>query len=231
MASTIENINNNIIKKIDIIKNIIDEFYDKKIDPSDISILIDCKKEIIDLLDEYEIGSIEYINRHFNKDKQAYRDYINYITIENIRGKIERIFNVCKRLHKKYKNINISDLIDIYETIIVDIIPVEKNNNICICGSIYELESKTSEYLCKKCGYTEKIYGVVFEDEQFFFQEGQRTKHGKYDPTKHCKIWIDRIQAKETDIIPDNIINYRINNSKKITNNKKKDKKKMLGKC
>jgi hypothetical protein len=41
------------------------------------------------------------------------------------------------------------------------------------------------------------MYGVVFEDEQFFYQEGQRTKHGKYDPAKHCKFWVDRIQARE----------------------------------
>ena len=76
----------------------------------------------------------------------------------------------------------------------------------CDCGAKFQIEAKNSEYLCTSCGNTEKLYGVVFEYEQFFYQEGQRTKHGNYDSTKHCKLWLDRIQAKETKEIPKSVI-------------------------
>lgn len=70
-----------------------------------------------------------------------------------------------------------------------------------------EIDETTSEFVCHNCGHIQKLYGEVFADEQFYYQEGQRNKHGKYDPTKHCKFWIERIQAKENISIPDDVIN------------------------
>jgi hypothetical protein len=63
-----------------------------------------------------------------------------------------------------------------------------------------------SEIVCTHCGITENLYGTVFEDEQFYYQEGQRSKHGSYDPSKHCRFWIERIQARESKDIPDSVI-------------------------
>jgi hypothetical protein len=69
-----------------------------------------------------------------------------------------------------------------------------------------DIDSISSALICKKCGLTKELYGTVFEDEQFYYQEGQRTKHGTYDTAKHCKAWIDRIQAKENTEIPTDIV-------------------------
>jgi len=71
----------------------------------------------------------------------------------------------------------------------------------------YEVDAKNCETYCVACGGCEKLYGVIFEDEHFFYQEGQRTKHCKYEPTKHCKIWTDRLQAKENIDIPERVVN------------------------
>ena len=60
--------------------------------------------------------------------------------------------------------------------------------------------------ICEICGIVKNLYGTVFEDDQFYYQEGQRTKHGNYDPTKHCRIWVERIQARETTDIPIKVI-------------------------
>jgi hypothetical protein len=68
------------------------------------------------------------------------------------------------------------------------------------------IDANTSTLICKKCGLTNELYGTVFEDEQFYYQEGHRTKHGTYDPSKHCRIWVERIQARETTDIPDTVI-------------------------
>jgi hypothetical protein len=47
----------------------------------------------------------------------------------------------------------------------------------------------------------------VTEEAQLFAQEGNRVSHGSYDPVRHCKFWIERIQAKENTNIPQEQIN------------------------
>ncbi len=74
------------------------------------------------------------------------------------------------------------------------------------CEQEMDVAPSTSQSFCKKCGVIEKMYGTVFEDEQFYHQEGQRTKHGNYETNKHCKIWVERIQARESKDIPPKII-------------------------
>jgi hypothetical protein len=48
---------------------------------------------------------------------------------------------------------------------------------------------------------------MVYGDDSFSFYENPRSKHGKYDPTKHFKIWMGRIFAKENQDIPEHVIN------------------------
>jgi hypothetical protein len=138
-----------------------------------------------------------------------YKKYINFINQENIPNQLKKVYNMCKRIQKTYE---INDKVVVlsfaaYNHTLLDIEVNDKITNECACGAAYYIETKTSESVCHKCGSIEKLYGMVFEDEQLFRQEGQRTRHGKYDPTKHCKFWVDRIQAKETTEIPDQIIN------------------------
>lgn len=79
--------------------------------------------------------------------------------------------------------------------------------DICSCGNKMIIQSNTSELLCTKCGFIHTLIGSVFENNQFYQQEGNRYMHGTYDPNRHCKFWIDRIQAKENTIIDDISIN------------------------
>lgn len=79
--------------------------------------------------------------------------------------------------------------------------------DICSCGNKMIIQSNTSELLCTNCGSIHTLIGSVFENSQFYQQEGNRYMHGTYDPNRHCKFWIDRIQAKENTIIDDISIN------------------------
>lgn len=74
--------------------------------------------------------------------------------------------------------------------------------DVCDCGNKMVVQSSTSELLCFKCGHTINLIGSVTEEAQLFAQEGNRVSHGSYDPARHCKFWIERIQAKENTIIP-----------------------------
>lgn len=75
------------------------------------------------------------------------------------------------------------------------------------CGIKMDVSPAMSHVICKRCGINEELKGMIFEDEQFFQQEGQRAKHGNYDPVKHCRSWIDKIQARESADIPVYVIN------------------------
>jgi hypothetical protein len=84
---------------------------------------------------------------------------------------------------------------------------IEKSNyEVCKCGTRMTIVPEFSELKCNGCGKIKTIYGVVFRDDQFYPQEGQKTKHGGYDPPRHYRFWIDRIQALENRVFPDDVL-------------------------
>ena len=70
------------------------------------------------------------------------------------------------------------------------------------CGERMQVFPSSSELRCSVCGHVKSLLGTVFEDHQFYNQEGQKTKHGEYVPNRHFKFWMDRIQAKEHHVFP-----------------------------
>jgi len=75
-----------------------------------------------------------------------------------------------------------------------------------VCKQKMSVSPNMSQLLCVKCGMRTKLRGMIFKDDQFFYQEGRRSKHGNYDPNKHCRLWVDRIQARDLRVIPDDLI-------------------------
>ena len=214
MSSTVENTNTNILKKIKELRNILNIYNQYQIDEKNSAEVKSYTTQLDEIESSYEFGSIDilpeyYRNKHNNEAKsQYYNMYMNFVASENVMSKLKRIYNLCCKLQKIY-DINDEKLIQSfsdYDFTPVNVLEIEHSNDICICGKKYTIESKNSEFVCHSCGNTERLYGAVFEDEQFWFQEGQRTKHGKYDPTKHCKFWVDRIQAKENTEIPKEVL-------------------------
>jgi len=154
---------------------------------------------------------------HISKLNQYFNDYQIFIKRENFIGKIERYYNTIKNLVNtltKMKNSVILEYINdiktgfmIYESFTL----TENSNNISYnkcpkCQKGMKIISNMSEMVCEMCGITENLYGTVFEDDQFYFQEGNRSKTGSYDPGKHCRFWIERIQARESKEIPDPVL-------------------------
>jgi hypothetical protein len=141
--------------------------------------------------------------------KLIYSNYIKTCNSINISGKLSRVYDFCKKIEKNYMVDEpiIKELFNKYDQAIIDESYDDKIDDACKkCESRYYIDEKLCEFICYNCGHTEKMNGEVFNDEQFIYQEGQRTRHGKYDPTKHCKFWVDRIQARENIDIPEDII-------------------------
>lgn len=218
MCSTIETTDSNILAKIENLRIIINVLDTYELDEQDLQLVNKLDKILRKCKNDYEVGSIKYLLNYYKhkyddtKEHDLYKKYMQFITYENIVGRLTYLFNQCQKLHRIYK-IDDTDFLCAIDKL--EYTPIytkfsDKNIPNCEnCGTRYSIDSKRSEYVCCSCGYVEKLLGVVFEDEQFFFQEGQRTKHGKYDPTKHCKFWVDRIQAKENTDIPKTVI-YKV---------------------
>ncbi len=215
MTSTLDNICANIDARFESLAEILN-IYDKyELDKDDVDLLNSAVRALNNIKSTYRAETLEILTNFYNTDadgvkKKAHTQFIKVFHSSNIIGELHRIYSICQRFRKIYKldEPGLSELIKTYERSVVDETFASTKSNICpICDIPYTIEEKTAEYLCTECGRLEKMYGVVFEDDQFFYQEGQRTKHGKYDPVKHAKAWLDRIQAKEMTEIPVSIIN------------------------
>jgi hypothetical protein len=123
-----------------------------------------------------------YVNYYQTLLTEYNEKYFNNMNLDKLFKKMIMNFNIYTKTKTIY---NIDDI----------------NYDVCLCGNKMTIQSNTSELLCIKCGYVHTLIGSVFEDSQFFNQEGNRYKHGSYDPNRHCKFWIERIQAKENTII------------------------------
>lgn len=74
------------------------------------------------------------------------------------------------------------------------------------CKGPYEMHD--TEMVCSLCGYAEKMYTEIYEEESVFVRDVPKS-HTKYDPIKHCKFWIERIQALVNDVRADDLESIR----------------------
>lgn len=224
MVGTIETTNNNIIIKIKSIFTILDLFkrnlilYDKKLYDTNVEIEDDYIMGSVNVLSNYFLAYNKYKSAIDSNEKQKlikekdlhFNIYQYFIHKENFISKLDILI---KSIKKYIININNKQLIDecsaiinVYNNSTISKCIKEVVYEMCKCFTKMDIDPSTSTLICKSCGLTKELFGTVFEDDQFYFQEGQRTKHGTYDPAKHCRFWVERIQARENTEIPESII-------------------------
>lgn len=176
--------------------------------------------DVVDILTEYYDDNDEDLIEKHNKNTMA-DVYGMYITSGNYNGQLEQCMDFIETIleyimsnsNKKYSEENIRELSILVKKfkrskISTSISTIKYDN--CVCGTKMKIFPNTSELVCPTCGKVLVLYGTVFEDTQFYNQEGQRSKHGCYDPSRHCKFWVYRIQAKETTEIPKKCIDQLV---------------------
>jgi rubrerythrin len=67
------------------------------------------------------------------------------------------------------------------------------------CEVDMEVDSDTAELRCPSCRATRELAGTVFDDAQFYNQEGQKAKSGSFKPNRHLRFWITHILAQESE--------------------------------
>lgn len=108
----------------------------------------------------------------------------------NTAARLAAVIAVVDSLARDIDRISRMDLQHPLETVAYDV---------CDCGANMTIRAESSELACPVCGISRPILGAVFSDDQFFPQEGQKTKHGDYAPKRHCRHWIERIFAEENN--------------------------------
>lgn len=73
-----------------------------------------------------------------------------------------------------------------------------ENVSQCVeCSSTMVVEPSQSYMRCGSCGCIAELVGTVFEDSQFYSQEGQKAKSGSFNPNRHYDFWWMHILALE----------------------------------
>lgn len=80
--------------------------------------------------------------------------------------------------------------------VIVRTLSTKQEFEACKCGGHMLPIAELSEMHCESCSRVKKVVGAVFRDEQYYPQEGQKTKHGAYKPPRHLRFWLERLQAR-----------------------------------
>jgi hypothetical protein len=169
--------------------------------------------DVVDVLSDYYDDTIESDNKNIMAD-----NYGMYITSDNCNGKLIQCMDFIEAIQEHFQTVNknvekednLLSLIKKFKRSKISTFISEIKYDICACGVKMKMFPITSEMVCPTCGKILMLYGTIFEDTQFYNQEGQRSKHGCYDPSRHCKFWVHRIQANENADIPKNCIEQLI---------------------
>lgn len=67
------------------------------------------------------------------------------------------------------------------------------------CGGDMVADTGRSVLRCGECGAIRELVGTVFDDAQFYSQEGQKAKSGTFNPNRHFQFWWTHILAREPE--------------------------------
>jgi hypothetical protein len=205
-----------LLIKFDIVKNIIQKINDIFINKNNLlsefdkieteftlligpGYLLFHSGEINKLLSQYDFQFI--LAEDFSNELN---NLINKVKIILKNNKIDIIDNMLIK-KTKYKKKDITNdlqyLFNIFPwTINTKIsIPSVNYNKCFLCANDMLLDSNRSELRCNQCGMIRELIGTVFDDMQFYNQEGQKTKSGTFNPNRHFQFWWIHILAKESE--------------------------------
>jgi len=170
-------------------------------------ILKECSESVSIIKDKYEMGIIDLMTDYYSTDDKMNKalEYHQFIIKENIAGNLKECMKKLSCIVGRMPY----GLLEKFDSPFIKV-KVDKNNmEACPqCGNKLIAQSSASELICTNpaCGIIQSLYGTAFEDNSFYNQDFPRNKHGLYDPSRHCRYWLERIQAKENIEIPKEVV-------------------------
>lgn len=208
-----------LVTKFDVVKEIIQK----------INTVFNCGIELIDQFDQIEtqfalhIGPVYILLYSGESGKiKIQSDLSHYLIAEDFSNElnviINKIVNILRnnkielvddiylvKKNKSKKKDYIIELQHLFNVLprkisIKDINNTNINYNVCsLCSNTMIIDSSKSELRCDNCGMIRELIGTVFDDNQFYNQEGQKAKSGTFNPNRHFQFWWSHILAKEPE--------------------------------
>ena len=157
---------------------------------------------------EYRTSTVISIINYYNNLPNASNQYFEMLTTYNIQGKLTNCFKICNEFVQYYNNIGkhsanhdthckkLNTYIRDADAISINI-PIKTINYGLCCETKMDSLSASSQLQCAICNKCMDIKGMVFEDAQFYSQEGNKTKHGVYNHMRNFIGWMEHVMARD----------------------------------
>lgn len=172
--------------------------------------------EIETARDDYSLAIVDVLTRYYSgelSESAATREYYRVLAAGNhvaaADRHIQRLISICTTLRAGHDHAAVDKILADSRSvaaIVINSVIEKKAYEICKCGSRMDVRPEHSDLECPQCGRLKELQGTVFRDEQFHAQDGQKTKHGGYDTSRHYKFHIERLQALENKTFDDAVI-------------------------
>lgn len=231
MVASVEYYHNKISQKIKILKDNIDKLVDNEalfdVFPYDLK---EVKSNIISIERNYlmSISSsiIEYyLSDNSNESFRKYNEIINtentvynlYVIVKKLMAYTDTCIKHIYLLHHELRNKTMETLHSINNDLLIvlqcDIINTieQVEFTLCDCNSQYNYNQDLCEMTCSSCGHIQRIIGNVKKLEYNNYTSNK--SNSTYEPSRHYRFWIERLQALENKKFDDDIltkINYVI---------------------
>jgi hypothetical protein len=179
MPSTIESIEDTIQRRLEVLFKTLEAHSDSEKYESLVSIL---ENAII----RFELGEARLFAERTNDNSlKELQWFTGFVVRSKVLNDLDFVFNTVKELNWISKKAEIKFCTGSIE------FPKEDLVKRCECGALLSNDCITGENVCSTCGLTQQAEGVMLD-------EGAEnwSKQGKYDPLKHCRAWLDKIQAR-----------------------------------
>jgi hypothetical protein len=217
MTDTVESAHETVSEKIDSIGamlDIIETVKAKKLaDPETVS---EVKDEYTTISECYNMGVTSILAKYYNPNaNRATRDeisgeYYDFIACDDYVGQLDALVVKIKlmiRTEGLIDYVPINRLLMQYSRQTLEVSVKQINFTLCPnCNTEMAIHAWSSGLKCRSCGIDQELKGTVFDDSQFYHQEGNKTKHGEYNPARHFKQWMDYIQGRDAGDIPQAVI-------------------------
>jgi hypothetical protein len=205
MRNTVESINDALLEKFEAIEQL---FVDYHIQHTVEGELADLRTEFHSIYDEYLMNSSSDIIGYYNVStdgsvNEATVSHKYYVNVESS-DTINQLCMILTRMRSIMHSYHVA--IEHVMNLKVEL-PMDRAANqfeSCNCtgnSRSMTILSTESELKCDMCGQVKQLCGTVFEDQQFYNQDG-KTKHTTYEARRHYITWMDKIQAKEVQSLP-----------------------------
>ncbi len=133
-----------------------------------------------------------------------HKQFVLFVKSCGITNKLKSIGNKLATMCKKIEDPKIKQKLSALTTIDLFATTLNHVGKCIVCDSDLNMSNTLSyEHVCLKCGAISIDQNQYTESD---YHPEIRVKCGNYDPNRHCRMWVERIQAKETDDIPEDVL-------------------------